>query len=108
MCFLQPSYTRCISLVKGGFARVYEVKDSKGTRSAVKVVTKTSLKTKKAKTKVTQFFPLICCLTFFQLYAEIKIHRSLQHPNVVRFNECFEDDENVYMTLELCDNGVRI
>jgi hypothetical protein len=37
---------------QGGFARVYEVKDVRGTRHACKVVTKTSLKTKKAKTKV--------------------------------------------------------
>ena len=40
------------SIQQGGFARVYEVKDVRGTRHACKVVTKTSLKTKKAKTKV--------------------------------------------------------
>lgn len=39
-------------LSQGGFARVYEVKDVRGTRHACKVVTKSSLKTKKAKTKV--------------------------------------------------------
>ncbi|KJA14333.1 hypothetical protein HYPSUDRAFT_208789 [Hypholoma sublateritium FD-334 SS-4] len=77
-------------LGEGGFARVYEVKDSRNNRLACKVVTKTSLKTKKAKTK---------------LYAEIKIHRSLQHPNIVNFQDCFEDSENVYMTLELCPSG---
>ncbi|KAH7929999.1 Pkinase-domain-containing protein [Leucogyrophana mollusca] len=77
-------------LGEGGFARVYEVKDVRGTRLACKVVTKSSLKTKKAKTK---------------LYAEIKIHRSLSHPNIVRFQDCFEDDSNVYMTLELCHSG---
>lgn len=38
--------------VQGGFARVYEVKDVRGSRAACKVVTKSSLKTKKAKTKV--------------------------------------------------------
>ena len=40
-----------------------------------------------------------------KLYAEIKIHRSLQHPNIVRFGDCFEDPDNVYMTLELCQSG---
>ncbi|KAF8578980.1 Pkinase-domain-containing protein [Ramaria rubella] len=84
------AFTRVGFLGEGGFARVYEVKDSKGGRQAIKVVTKASLKTKKAKTK---------------LYAEIKIHHSLNHPNIVKFKECFEDDENVYMTLELCENG---
>ncbi|TFY80501.1 hypothetical protein EWM64_g3515 [Hericium alpestre] len=77
-------------LGEGGFARVYEVEDARSLRYACKVVTKSSLKTKKAKTK---------------LYAEIKIHRSLEHPNIVQFGDCFEDDENVYMTLELCQSG---
>lgn len=39
------------------------------------------------------------------MYAEIKIHRSLSHPNIVQFGDCFEDSENVYMTLELCEAG---
>ncbi|THV04760.1 Pkinase-domain-containing protein [Dendrothele bispora CBS 962.96] len=77
-------------LGEGGFARVYEVKDTRGARLACKVVTKSSLVSKKAKTK---------------LYAEIKIHRALEHPNIVDFQDCFEDDDNVYMTLELCANG---
>lgn len=38
--------------LQGGFARVYEVHDPRGVRSAVKVIVKQSLKTKKAKTKV--------------------------------------------------------
>ena len=46
-------YVRVGLLGEGGFARVYEVKDLRGTRQACKVVTKSSLKTKKAKTKVT-------------------------------------------------------
>lgn len=37
---------------QGGFARVFEVEDKAGSRLAIKVVTKNSLKTKKAKTKV--------------------------------------------------------
>jgi serine/threonine protein kinase len=41
-----------------------------------------------------------------QLWAEIKLHQMLAHPHVVRFEDCFEDAENVYMVLELCDNGV--
>jgi serine/threonine protein kinase len=42
---------------------------------------------------------------FFQLHAEIKIHRSLEHPNIVHFKDCFEDNDNVYTTLELCPSG---
>ncbi|KAI9429133.1 kinase-like domain-containing protein [Lactarius indigo] len=83
-------YQRMSFLGEGGFARVYQVRDSRDNYLACKVVTKSSLKTKKAKTK---------------LYAEIKIHKALDHPNIVQFIDCFEDDENVYMTLELCPSG---
>lgn len=30
----------------------------------------------------------------------------MQHPNIVGFDDCFEDEDNVYMMLELCENGV--
>lgn len=36
--------------------------------------------------------------------SEIKIHRSLNHPNVVGFEHFFEDYENVYILLEMCSN----
>ena len=35
------------------------------------------------------------------------IHKSLNHTNIVKFEEMFEDAENVYLVLELCHNGVR-
>ena len=41
-----------------------------------------------------------------QLWAEIKLHQMMQHPHIVRFDDCFEDEENVYMMLELCEHGV--
>jgi hypothetical protein len=42
---------------QGGFARVYQVRDSRNNQLACKVVTKSSLKTKKAKTKVCTSYP---------------------------------------------------
>ena len=36
--------------------------------------------------------------------SEIKIHRSLQQTNIVGFEHFFEDEENVYILLELCPN----
>ncbi|KAI9431856.1 kinase-like domain-containing protein [Lactarius indigo] len=83
-------YQRMLFLGEGGFTRLYHVRDSRNNYPSCKVVTKSSLKTKKAKTK---------------FYAEIKIHKTLDHPNIVQFIDCFEDDENVYMTLELCFIG---
>lgn len=39
-----------------------------------------------------------------QLMSEIKIHRSLHHTNIVGFEHFFEDYENVYILLEMCNN----
>jgi len=36
--------------------------------------------------------------------AEIKIHKSLNHENIVQFERVFEDKENVYILLEVCPN----
>lgn len=35
---------------------------------------------------------------------EIKIHKSLNHTNIVNFEHYFEDSENVYILLEICTN----
>ncbi|PWN41749.1 Pkinase-domain-containing protein [Ceraceosorus guamensis] len=78
-------------LGQGGFARVYDMSDAHGARRAFKGISKLALiESKKNKAK---------------LLAEIMIHRSLDHPNIVRFEEAFEDDNNVYFRLELCKNG---
>jgi len=39
-----------------------------------------------------------------KLMSEIRIHRSLEHNHVVRFDHFFEDSEYVYILLELCVN----
>lgn len=77
-------------LGKGGFARCYEF-TSLDTQQvyACKVVLKESLKRSKAKQK---------------MMSEIKIHRSVQHPNIVNFEHFFEDSQNVYILLEMCSN----
>ena len=36
--------------------------------------------------------------------SEIQIHKQLDHTNVVKFEHFFEDEENVYILLELCEN----
>ena len=83
-------YSKGRFLGKGGFARVYEFLnlDSKQI-SAGKVISKSSLTKSRARQK---------------LMSEIKIHRSLNHPHIVRFEHFFEDPENVYILLELCTN----
>lgn len=36
--------------------------------------------------------------------SEIKIHKSLLNEYVVQFDKYFEDKENVYILLEICQN----
>lgn len=80
-------------MLQGGFAKCFEMVDrTTNLLWAGKVVDKATLKKPRAKAK---------------LMAEIKIHRSLSHDNIVRFHHFFEDSNNVYILLELCPNKVR-
>jgi polo-like kinase 1 len=77
-------------LGKGGFAKCYEFQNLENKKiQAAKIIMKNSLTKSRAKQK---------------LMSEIKIHRSLHHNNIVGFEHFFEDSENVYILLELCQN----
>lgn len=77
-------------LGKGGFAHCYKFKNLKTSEYlAAKIIQKKSLKKTRQKKK---------------LISEIKIHKSLKHPNIVKFKSVFEDKKNVYILLELCNN----
>jgi len=82
-------YHRGLFLGEGGFARCFQMKDETGKIFAAKTVAKASIKNEKTKNK---------------LLSEIKIHKSMSHPNIVKFVDCFEDDVNVYILLEICPN----
>jgi polo-like kinase 1 len=83
-------YSKGRFLGKGGFARVYEFLALESKQiSAGKIICKSSLTKARARQK---------------LMSEIKIHRSLFHTNIVKFEHFFEDSENVYILLELCTN----
>ena len=36
---------------------------------------------------------------------EIQIMQSLDHPNVLKYYECFEDEFNYYIVMEFCQGG---
>lgn len=40
-----------------------------------------------------------------QVQREVQIHLDLQHPNIIQLYAAFEDDECVYMVLELASEG---
>lgn len=109
-------WTRGRMLGSGGFARVYDAISAKGEMKAFKVIAKKHLQSKKTRQKVSRngllteslWILLIIKLSFLivQILAEIMIHSSFKHPNVVAFEQAFEDDEHVYFKLELCKAGV--
>ena len=83
-------YSKRKFLGKGGFARVYEFQCHESRRLlAAKLISKDQLTKIRRRQK---------------LMSEIKIHKSLSHQNVVKFEHFFEDEENVYILLELCTN----
>lgn len=85
----QTKYIRGRFLGKGGFAKCYEVTADKSSGVlACKIVNKNMLVKAHHRDKMAQ---------------EIKIHRTLQHPNIVAFHSFFEDDLFVYIVLECCE-----
>ena len=40
-----------------------------------------------------------------KLVDEIEILKNLEHPNIMKIYECFNDKENVYIVSEFCDEG---
>ena len=88
--FIIKKYRKIRVLGKGGFARCYEVFDEQNHQSlAAKIIPKKNLIKSRAKQK---------------LISEIKIHKSINHENIVKFEHYFEDAEYVYLLIELCHN----
>ncbi|KAI8831720.1 kinase-like domain-containing protein [Chytridium lagenaria] len=87
------TYTCGELLGEGGFARCYEVTDPTYKRFAAKIIQKACLASQKQKHK---------------LFAEIKIHQMMSHSSIVKFYDVFEDENNVYMLLELCENKTLV
>ena len=40
-----------------------------------------------------------------KLRQEIRIMAKLDHPNILRLHECFEDAKQIHLVLELCTGG---
>ncbi|KAL2097834.1 hypothetical protein ACEWY4_007041 [Coilia grayii] len=82
------SYQKGKILGKGGFARCYEMTDVATEKTyAVKVIPQSRVSKPHQRGKVNN---------------EIELHRTLQHKHVVKFSHHFEDEENIYIFMELC------
>jgi serine/threonine protein kinase len=83
-------YELCEKLGKGAFGSVHRVKQrSTGRQFALKVLEKQHLEGDRRR--------------LFQI--EVAIHRRLRHPNIVRFEEIFQDNQRFYIVLEYLRGG---
>lgn len=79
---------------KGGFAKCFEISDADTKEVfAGKIVPKSLLLKPHQKEKMSM---------------EISIHRSLAHQHVVGFHGFFEDNDFVFVVLELCRRRVSV
>ncbi|OHT15140.1 CAMK family protein kinase [Tritrichomonas foetus] len=84
-------YKRHEELGRGGFATVFRVtNEATGESFALKATSRERLN----KPKILQ-----------KHRSEVAIQRKLNHPNVLRLYDFFEDSQNTYMVLELCPGG---
>ncbi|KAJ8270853.1 hypothetical protein GJAV_G00120020 [Gymnothorax javanicus] len=82
------SYCKGKLLGKGGFARCYEMTDLANNKMyAVKVIPQSRVSKPHQRDKITN---------------EIELHKTLHHKHVVKFSHHFEDQDNIYIFLELC------
>nr|XP_002731770.1 PREDICTED: serine/threonine-protein kinase PLK2-like isoform X1 [Saccoglossus kowalevskii] len=82
-------YVRGRLLGKGGFARCYELTESTSkVLYAGKIIPKTRISKPHQRQKLER---------------EIHLHSQLAHHNVVQFLDYFDDDEHVYIILEICN-----
>ena len=87
-------YLRGRFLGKGGFAKCFEISDADTKEVfAGKIVPKSLLLKPHQKEKMSM---------------EISIHRSLAHQHVVGFHGFFEDNDFVFVVLELCRRMVSV
>ena len=82
----------------GGYGEVYKVKKRRGTKVqkdpyyALKIFNKINLYKENAKEGS-------------RILTEIKLHRSLIHEHICKYEHSFEDKRNVYILMEYCENG---
>lgn len=96
--FEDPAYFKTIDgysilehISEGGTSVVFKVVHNKTKQiAACKIINKDFINEQGTMTSIRQ---------------EIEIHKTLDHPNIVKLYKVIEDDHNIYMFMEYCDNG---
>ena len=84
-------YTELEELGEGAYGVVKKVclKDNPDTVRAMKIIPKENIVEGQSQ----------------QLIDEIQILRKIEHPNIMKIYEYFDDSKNIYIVSELCDQG---
>ncbi|KAK4472859.1 hypothetical protein MN116_004071 [Schistosoma mekongi] len=78
-------------LGRGGFAQVYRAKSTiTGQEVAIKMIDKKCILQHRLANRVRR---------------EVEIHSRLKHPSILELYTFFEDENYVYLVLEICHNG---
>lgn len=78
-------------LGSGSYGRVVSaISKVTGERRAVKIINKKSIKNEQTRKKILN---------------EVEIQKQLDHPNIVKIFEFYEDDRNLYIIMEECSGG---
>eukprot|EP00922_Rhytidocystis_sp_ex-Travisia-forbesii_P005105 GHVS01007467.1.p1 GENE.GHVS01007467.1~~GHVS01007467.1.p1 ORF type:complete len:777 (+),score=148.79 GHVS01007467.1:281-2611(+) len=87
----------------GSIAELYTVGDTvgRGTWGEVKTVTLKSTGVRRAAKKIPKCF----VEDVERFRQEIRLMKSLDHPNIVRLFESFEDETDIYLVMEYCQGG---
>eukprot|EP01017_Pseudomicrothorax_dubius_P015300 TRINITY_DN1768_c0_g2_i12.p1 TRINITY_DN1768_c0_g2~~TRINITY_DN1768_c0_g2_i12.p1 ORF type:complete len:234 (+),score=29.07 TRINITY_DN1768_c0_g2_i12:96-797(+) len=87
---IKRQYVKGRQIGKGGSSTCHEIISLETNKmSTAKIIKKSSLETPRAQQRII---------------TEIKIHHSLDNPNIVGFEHTFEDEQNIYILLEHCPN----
>lgn len=73
-------------LAYGGFSKIYQAENKYG-KFAIKIINKNVLKNPN------------------EVLTEAKLSMQLKHKNIVKFYEIYEDFNNIYLVMELCEKG---
>ena len=85
---LLDSYEVLTQLGKGGYGKVYKVKNIKtGEIRACKHLSKQNVK------------------NLEKFRREIEILKKMDHPNIIKLYEVYESERSLYLVMELCNGG---
>lgn len=89
--FKPSDFKHSSTLGKGGYSKVMKAKHKKTEEDcAIKIIEKNFMQKEKK---------------FYQIFAENEILNMCNHTNIIKLLGSYEDEDNVYLVLELCKNG---